>query len=241
MKKIFIKKISPLQSRNKYYNNYNFKFHIDERLRWMRKYVKNKKVIEIGSGNGLSKKILDKKIITSDIFKADWINLKINMDNFKLSNKFINNIDVFMFNHSLHHSKNPLKVLKQIKKYLKKNGLILINDPEISIVFKVFLKIFHHETWTFEKNKWKNNNATSYILFNNKEINSIFNTDFVIKKNDLSECAIFLNSSGSSVNSLYIPLNKLLLKTLQYIDKILVIAAPRVFAMNRSVILQKLN
>ncbi len=241
MKKIFIKRITPLESREKYISNCNFKFHIDERLRWMRKYIYKKKIIEIGSGNGLSKKILSKKIITSDIFKANWIDLKINMNNIKLPNKFINNTDVFIFNHSLHHSKNPFKVLKQIKKYLKKNGLILINDPEISFFFKFFLRFFHHESWSFKKNTWKDNNAVAYILFNNKKVNSFFNNDFLIQKNDLSECLIFLNSSGSGVNSIHVPLNKFLLKILKCLDKFLIYIAPRIFAMNRSIILKKIN
>ena len=52
-----------------------------------------------------------KKIITSDIFNSKWLDLKIDMNKMNLPRKYLNNIDVFIFNHSLHHSKNPLKFL----------------------------------------------------------------------------------------------------------------------------------
>ena len=57
MKKRLIKTISPSVSRKKFLNNYNFKYHILERFSWMKKHIKNRKlIIEIGSGNGLIKK-----------------------------------------------------------------------------------------------------------------------------------------------------------------------------------------
>ena len=242
MKKRFIKTITPFQSRMKFSNNYNFKFHITERFKWMKKYLKNKQlIVEIGSGNGLSKKILNKKIITTDIFDEKWINFKIDMNKMSLPKKFMGNIDVLIFNHSLHHSCNPLTTLKKARKLLKKDGKILINDPEISFFFKFFLKICNHERWSTKKNDWKDNNATGYLLFGNKQIKDKFMNNYIIEKNNLSEFLIFLNSGGNGINAPYIPLNNALLKFITIIDKLLVLLAPRVFALNRSVVLKKIK
>jgi hypothetical protein len=242
MKKRLIKSISPLKARLRYKSNLNFKYHIDERFFWMKEFINKKKyIVEIGSGNGLSKVILGKNIITSDIFKKKWLDLKIDMNEMNLPKKYLNNVDIFIFNHSLHHSSNPFIVFNKIKKYLKKDGMILINDPEISFFFKFFLKICNHEMWTFKKNIWHDNNATAHILFNNKKINSIFLKDYLIKKNDLNEFLIFLNSGGNGVEAPYIPLSNEFLRLLKKIDKLLVFILPGLFALNRSIILKKIT
>ena len=242
MKKRLIKLISPLKARSRYKSNLNFKYHINERFFWMKEFINEKKyIIEIGSGNGLSKKILGKNIITTDIFKENWLDLTIDMNEMKLPKKYVNNVDIFIFNHSLHHSSNPFIVLNKIKKYLKKNGMVLINDPEISFFFKFFLKICNHEMWTFKKNIWQDNNATAHILFHNKKINSFFLKDYLIKKNDLNEFLIFLNSGGNGVESPYLSLSNVFLKLLKKIDKFLVFILPGIFALNRSVVLKKIT
>ena len=65
--------------------------------------------------------------------------------------------------------------------------------------------------------------------------------NYIIEKNNLSEFLIFLNSGGNGINAPYIPLNNALLKFITIIDKLLVLLAPRVFALNRSVVLKKIK
>ena len=165
--------LTPNQASKKFSkNNKNLDFLLKKRFIWMKKYIYEKKiVIELGSGNGFIKKYLGKKIITSDLETHEKINYKFDMNNLKLPNKLKKNVDVFILNHSLHHCKDPLELIKNMKINLKKNGLILINEPEISIIFKFFLKIFNHERWDLDirksnqKNFWLQNNATGRILF----------------------------------------------------------------------------
>ena len=54
------------------------------------------------------------------------------MNNINLPLKFCNKVDVIIFNHSLHHSINPIKVLKNISKNSNGYATILEN-------FKLFL------------------------------------------------------------------------------------------------------
>ena len=119
-----IKKCDISESRKRFKNkkNKNLRFLLEKRFLWMNEFVKGKKVvIELGSGNGASKDILNnKKIILTDIQKYPWISKKIDMNNLKLEKKYIKNVDVFILNQALHHCANPAKLLKKMLSYLKK-------------------------------------------------------------------------------------------------------------------------
>ena len=160
--------------RSKYFFNRNYKFNLKKRLGWIKKYAyPQKKIFEIGSGSGLIKNIINKNVITSDIKKNPFIDIIFDVDKSDISKKFINYFDIIIFNHSLHHSKNPIKALEKTKLMLKKGGLIIINEPETSVIFKLFLFVFKHERWDDElknnKNFWFENNSTGKILFKKKK------------------------------------------------------------------------
>lgn len=235
-------------SRKSLRKNYNLNFLLQKRFGWMIKYTEKKKiVIELGSGNGFIKRFLGKKVITSDILMHSQIDIKIDMDNFNLPKKFFKKVDIFILNHSLHHSKNPIKLIKKLRLNLKKKGAILINEPEISFVFRLFLKIFNHERWDLDirksnqKNFWLQNNATGRILFTKNFENKFVKQNFHVIKNQLNECLIFLNSGGNSVNSPHIKLSETNLNILNKIDNFLIKLSPGFFALNRRVVLKKKN
>ena len=252
------KKFDLKNSRKKFFTrkSKNLEFLLNKRYFWMKKYLKKKKIIiELGSGNGLLKNILNnKKILLSDIENYNWIDLIINMNKIKLKKKYINKVDVFIINHALHHCAYPAKLLKEISKYLKKDGYILINDPEISLSFKFFLYILNHEGWSMEsdvfnikkpvfnpKNSWSSDNAIAFHLFdNNKKFNKYF-PEYKIEINKLNEFSIFLNSGGVVSKSFFIPLNSFFLKILDNIDNILIFFFPKIFALNRRVVLKKVT
>tara|TARA_B110000971_G_scaffold221512_1_gene268961 strand:- start:1373 stop:2167 length:795 start_codon:yes stop_codon:yes gene_type:complete len=253
-----VKDCSILDSRKKFKNkkNKNVILLLEKRFSWMRSFLKNKKnIIELGSGNGASKEILkNKKIILTDIQKYPWINKKIDMTKLDLGRKLKGKVDVFIINHSLHHCSNPSKLLKKMSKYLKKNGLILINDPEISFFFKFFLYILKHEGWSFKvnifnlkknifrsDNPWSANNAVANLLFKDENKFNFYFPEYEIIKNDLSEFLIFINSGGVVNNTFHIPVNKLAFNLLCLVDKVLIKMFPKIFALNRSVILKKIN
>ena len=77
--------------------------------------------MELGSGNGCIKKIINnKKIILTDIIKYPWINKKVDMLNVNLGKKYKKKVDVFIINHSLHHCSSPYKTLKKFRLFKKK-------------------------------------------------------------------------------------------------------------------------
>ena len=138
-RKTLLKSIDPETSRNKFIKgNKNFIYLVNKRLKWMKKYTESKQnVLEFGSSNCLSKLILGKKVICTDIQNNKFLDFHLDMNKLNVPKKYKKKYDVLIFNHCLHHSKNPIQVLENIsKKMIKNNGFILINEPETSIIFK---------------------------------------------------------------------------------------------------------
>jgi len=252
-----IKKDNILNSRKKIFNNksQNLNFLLEKRFKWIKNFLFNKKIIvELGSGNGCIKKIIkNKKIILTDINKYKWINKKLDMRTINLEKKYYKKVDVFIFNHALHHCSNPSKTLYLISKYLKKGGYILLNEPEASISLRLIQYFLDDEGWSynvdiFNKNKnifssnnpWYSNTAVANLLFSDEKKFIQYFPFYEIKKNELSEFFIFINSGGVNQNIFHIPLNRFFISCLNMIDKILIGLFPKIFALNRSVILKKI-
>ena len=255
-KKIFLEN----EVRNKiFFNcNKNLLFLLKKRFQWMKKYTEsknNKIIIELGSGSGCIKKIIDsKKILLTDIIKYPWIDKKIDMLKINLGKKYHNKVDIFIINHALHHCPNPVKCLKLLQKYLKKDGLILINEPETSFFLKLIQLITDDEGWSYKKNifdskknffktndPWFSNTSTGELLFKDQQK---FEKNFPrlkFLKNELSEFFIFINSGGVNSSIPKIPLNNFFLEILNFVDILLVKVLPNIFALNRSVVLKKIK
>ena len=253
-----IKRCSISDSRKKFKNNKNknVRFLLEKRFLWMKKFIKNKKhIIELGSGNGVSKEILkNRRIVLTDIQKYPWIVKKIDMTKLNLGKKYKKKIDVFIINHALHHCSNPAKLLKNMSIYLKKDGLVLLNEPEISFFLRFFQFILDDEGWSFKVNifnskknifkpnsPWDANTAVARLLFDDEKKFNFHFPQFKIIKNELSEFFVFLNSGGVLNDTFYISTNKFCFCFLNYIDRVLIFLFPKIFALNRSVVLKKIK
>jgi len=252
------KKPDVRKSRERIFNtrNINLLYLLNKRFGWMKKYLKNKKIIiELGSGNGCIKKIINnKKIILTDIEKFEWIDEKVDMIKLNLKTKYIAKVDVFIINHSLHHCANPALSLHNMSKYLKKNGLVLINEPETSFCLKLIQVLLDDESWSLKKNifdkkkkifkstsPWVSNTAVAQLLFKSNNLFEKNFKQFKIEKNKLSEFFIFLNSGGLNSSFSHIKLNNFFLKIINLVDNILILILPGIFALNRSVVLKKIK
>ena len=236
-------------------DNKNLIYLLNKRFSWMKKYIKRKKIIiELGSGNGCIKKVIDnKKIILTDIIKYPWIDKKVDMLKINLGKKYLKKVDIFIINHSLHHCANPALTLKKMSIYLKKNGYILINEPETSFFLKFIQVVLDDESWSLKskvfnsksifnpKSPWISNTAVAQLLFkNDKKFQKHF-PQYEILENKLSEFFIFLNSGGVNSSFFHIKLNNFFLKILNIVDEILIFFLPNIFALNRTIILKKTN
>ncbi len=233
--------------------NRNLIYLLNKRFSWMKEYIKGKKtIVELGSGNGCIKKIINnKKIILTDIIKYPWINKKVDMLKINLGKKYLKKVDVFIINHSLHHCANPALTLKKMSIYLKKNGYILINEPESSFFLKLIQILLDDESWSLKakvfsrksifnpKSPWISNTAVAQLLFKNDKKFQEYFPQYKIEKNKLSEFFIFLNSGGVNSNFFHIKLNNFFLRILDIIDDILIFFLPGIFALNRTTIFKK--
>ena len=253
-----VKDCSIQKSRKKFKNkkNKNTFFLLQERFFWMKEHLKGKKIIiELGCGNGASKDILkNKKIILTDIQKYSWISKKVDMTKLNLGKKYLKKVDVFIINHALHHCPNPTKSLKKMLIYLKKDGLILINEPETSFFLKFFQYLLDDEAWSYKVNifnskknifksnsPWDSNTAVAQLLFKNEKKFNFYFPNFVFLKNELSEFSIFLNSGGVVQDTFHIPINKFIFNLMNFADKLLIWFLPGIFALNRRVVLKKIK
>ena len=253
-RKIFQEKLI----RDKIFNEIdnNLRYLLEKRFKWMSQYISSKekpKIIELGSGSGCIKKILKDKIILTDIIKHEWIDIKLDMSKVNLGEEYFDTVDIFIINHALHHCANPARCLKQLTKYLRKGGLILINEPETSFFLKLIQLVTKDEGWSYKKNifdteldqlesedPWFSNTATGELLF--KDVDR-FNKEFpeyTFIKNELSEFLIFINSGGVNTNIFKIPLNNFFLNFLNFIDIVLIKILPGIFALNRKIVLKKI-
>ncbi len=235
--------------------NKNLIYLLNKRFSWMKKYINRKKVIiELGSGNGCIKKIIDnKKIILTDIIKYPWIDKKVDMLKINLGKKYLKKVDVFIINHSLHHCANPTLTLEKMSNYLKKNGFILINEPETSFFLKFIQIVLDDESWSLKskvfnrksifnpKSPWISNTAVAQLLFKNDKKFCKHFPQYKIVENKLSEFFIFLNSGGVNSSFFHVKLNNFFLRMLNVVDKILIFFLPNVFALNRTIVLKKIN
>tara|TARA_Y100000590_G_scaffold198641_1_gene225587 strand:+ start:4881 stop:5675 length:795 start_codon:yes stop_codon:yes gene_type:complete len=253
-----IKKCDISESRKRFKNkkNNNIRFLLEKRFLWMKKYIHQKKnIIELGSGNGACKDILKNDNITlTDIQKYPWISKRVDMNNLKLEKKYLNKVDVFILNQALHHCANPSRLLKKMDTYLKKDGLILIREPEISFFLKCLLYILDDEAWSYKvdifnskknifnpKSPWDANNATANLLFNNEDKFSLHFPKYKIIKNELSEFSIFINSGGIVQKIPCVPVNRFFFSILNCLDHMLIFLLPNIFALGRSVVLKKIK
>ena len=236
-------------------DNKNLIYLLNKRFSWMKKYINRKKVIiELGSGNGCIKKIIDnKKIILTDIIKYPWIDKKVDMLKINLGKKYLKKVDVFIINHSLHHCANPALTLKKMSNYLKKNGFVLINEPETSFFLKFIQIVLDDESWSLKskvfnrksifnpKSPWISNTAVAQLLFKNDKKFCKYFPQYKIVENKLSEFFIFLNSGGVNSSFFHIKLNNFFLRILNVVDEILIFFLPNIFALNRTIVLKKTN
>lgn len=172
------------------------------RYEFVKKFVQEKKVLDIACGSGYGAKILAdagaEKVIAVDINKEAIKSAKVNYfhknieylegsaDNIKLESK---SIDTAVSFETIEHLKNPEKYLNELSRIIKDNGMVIISTPNREIFqaknpfhfkeyskdeFKNLLKKYFSYCVIFNQD----NGIASYIKADNKSANGkIFITD----------------------------------------------------------------
>lgn len=227
----------------------NLDFLLRKRYSWMNPFLKGKdNIYELGSGTGFSSFYLNKEVILTDIEKREWIDEVQDALNLTMPDS---SVDVFICSHMIHHLAHPIKFFLGAKEKLKPNGLILIQDINTSLVMKILLYIMRHEGYSdkidpFDINlvanqiddPWSANCSIPKLLFTNeRRFEKLTNLRIVLNK--LNEFMIFPLSGGVTAKSKTIIFPYQFLKLIDAIDGILIRLFPSIFALGRSIVLEK--
>lgn len=228
----------------------NLNYLLKKRYEWMNEFIKHDDIcIELGAGPGLGSFYYKHNVLITDIEKHPWVNMQVDALNLPFED---NSVDVFICSHMIHHLSHPKRFFTTLGKKLNKGGYVLIQEVETSILMKIMLILTKHEGYSDEINvfeeeeicndhsdPWSANCAIPKLLFDNEKIFSNQIKNFKILKNIKNEFFIFVLSGGVIVRTQTINLPVSILKLIDSIDKLLIKIAPNIFALGRSVVLQK--
>ena len=143
------KKIFNLKIKNK---KYKFKIIDDETRRYnqFKKTIKNKSIIDFGSGYGDFISKFKKNKIAAIEKRADCINhlKKRKIETYDNLSDIKKKYDVVTFFNSLDHLESPELILKEIKKIINKNGKIIIEVPNANnLLFTLDVKEYKNFTF----------------------------------------------------------------------------------------------
>lgn len=228
----------------------NLDYLLRFRYDWMNEYLRpDSVIIEVGSGTGLSHLYLDEKPILTDAANNPWIEKYIDATDMDLDD---DSVDVIIASHNIHHFYSPYKFFKECERVLKRDGLILIQEINTSLMMRVLLRMMQHEGWSYnvdvfnpdeivnDKNDlWSANCAVPEMLFSNQDRFEEIFPFFEVTRNELCECLIFPLSGGVISKTKMPRLPIIFLNFALFIDKCLVSLLPSIFALGRRVVLKR--
>jgi SAM-dependent methyltransferase len=223
-----------------------------QRYSWMNEYLVGcKAVVELGAGAGLSREFLDcPSLILSDVVKRPWVDIVVDALNPPFEN---DSLDAVICCHMIHHLASPVRFFSVVRSKLKVGGYLLIQDLHTSLMLRALLRIMRHEGWSYNINvfdeaaiandpadPWSANCAIPELLFNNEQAFEMKIPGFRFLKNKLNESLLFPLSGGVVAKTRIIQFPPNVYKLVQAVDRMLVYIFPNIFAVGRSVVLEKI-
>jgi SAM-dependent methyltransferase len=223
---------------------------LEQRYSWMNQYLDGKQtIIEVGSGAGFSRLFLNEHIRLTDYEKHPWVDEKVDA----LKTPYEDStIDVVISSHMIHHLAHPPIFFKEMRRILRPGGYLLIQELNTSAMMRALLRVMRHEGWSYDtdvfdsnvivndpRDPWSANCAIPELLFRDQEKFTSALPGFRFLRNELNECILFPISGGVIAKTPTINLPNSILKVVARIDRALVRVAPSLFALGRSVVLQK--
>lgn len=112
--------------------------------------VREKKILEIGSGTSPMKYFYD-NVITSDILDLDYLDIVFDCHDIDQCERIeYGSLDVIVLTNVLHHLKDPLKFLLKTSLMLKEGGSVVLTEPYFSTISKLIYERIHHEFSSFD-------------------------------------------------------------------------------------------
>jgi SAM-dependent methyltransferase len=154
----------------------------------------------------------------------------------------------------IHHLPNAMQFFWEMNRILKPGGMLLVQEANASFLLRLALRLMRKEGYAFDvnvfddqailsdpANPWSGNNAIGELLFNDHKKFHTHIPFFRIQQDEYSECFLFLNSGGVTAKTVSVPLPDWGIRLVEWLDRTCVRFAPNVFAMQRSIALQKIS
>ena len=224
---------------------------LEQRFGWMRDHLRPDDVIvEFGCGAGFSRLYLDHPgLILTDVLENEWVDQHADAMNPPFEPA---SVDVIICSHMIHHMAQPVKFFANVRPILRPGGRILIQDLNTSLIMRLMLHAMRHEGWSYDvdvfdanavtndpKDPWSANCAIPEMLFRSSAEFERSVPGYDVTKNELNECLLFPLSGGVIAKTPVPQLPRFVLTGVKALDRLLVKAAPGVFAVGRSVVLTK--
>jgi len=100
-------------------------------------------VVELGSGGGFIQEVIP-NVRRSDILQIPTIDLCFSAERVPFKS---NSVDAFLMIDVFHHIKEPVLLIKEFERCLKKNGRIVMIEPANTLWGRFVYSNFHHENF----------------------------------------------------------------------------------------------
>lgn len=227
----------------------NLEFLVRKRYTWMNQFIKpDQHGVEVGCGTGLSKEYIHSpNFKLTDYFLNPWVDLKVDA----LKQPFEDSsLDYIVSSNMIHHLASPKVFFDECFRVLKPGGLLIIQEINCSLAMRAILRIMRHEGYSYEvdvfdpkaicndpKDPWSANCAIPNMLFDNqKKFEKAFPFQFVHSRP--TEFLIFPISGGQNSKMRTIQLPHFLLRLMDLLDNILIFLAPKIFPLQRQIVLK---
>jgi SAM-dependent methyltransferase len=229
----------------------NLRVLLRQRLEWMNDHINpDDIVVELGCGAGLTEFFVTRaRLLATDVRPYPWTAACIHALHLPFAPE---SIDVFVCVNMIHHLATPTTFLDSILTCLRPGGRLLIQEPNPSFAMLAALRLMRHEGWSFAvdaydpqvpandpSDPWSGNNAISQLLLGDHNRFQRRFPDFRFIFDRYSEFLLFPFSGGVTAKISVPELPAIMLRATMAIDRMLCLMAPSIFAMARSIALEK--
>jgi len=226
---------------------------LQQRLTWMGGFIgPGDIVVELGCGAGLTGFFLPNvAIFATDVRPYPWTAACIDALRLPFAAE---SVDVFICINMIHHLAAPTVFLDSVLRCLRPGGRLLIHEPAPSFAMRAALRLMRHEGWSFDvdafdatvpandpTDPWSGNNAISGLLFDDRDRFVRRFPGFRIVFDRFSEFLLFPLSGGVTARTAVPELPAWALRAVAAADRLACRLAPSLFAMGRSLALEKIN